>query len=164
MVDIIASSDGSPHMLGVTLGEACKNIMWGDSVLSIMIREKHADLDLRMCREEGLSGMILGFLFAEWDRLYELMINAQAGKKALHVRHSHNQFRLQPSAVTELGHHHYTYLVEFRDHPETEYMGNPMVPWIEVLNGSQAGFPEDFIRMCQGDESENQREGFSENL
>lgn len=67
MVDIAVANNGMPRRFGCLLAEVCANILWGHGSLLAQFRIHHPALDLRMCMEEDLSGMILGLLHARWD-------------------------------------------------------------------------------------------------
>jgi hypothetical protein len=148
MVDIAVASDGMPRRLGCALAEVCANILWGHGSLLGQYRIYHPELDLRMCMEEDLSGMIMGLLHTYWDGMKTDSYMYKGTRKFLTARYSHNQFFLRPSSTIDLGDFDYVYLVEFRDAPPNEWHENPRLTWIELQDTDKAGWPSDFLALC----------------
>jgi hypothetical protein len=155
MVDIAVASDGMPRRLGCALAEVCANILWGHGSLLSQYRIYHPELDLRMCMEEDLSGMIMGLLHTYWDGVKTDSYMYKGTRKFLTARYSHNQFSLRPSATIDLDDFDYVYLVEFRDAPPNEWHENPRLPWIELQDTDKAGWPSDFLALCTPKDDEN---------
>lgn len=149
-VDIHVKSDGSPDTLGVVLGQACEKILWGHGAAASMIQQREPSLDLRMCMDDELSSMIFGLIFPIWDAYFDINMNLGGELHTLSARYSHNQFALQPGACSHFERYSYVYLVEFRKHPALPYHENPRRPWIQIHGDPRAGWPEDFIRLCEG--------------
>jgi hypothetical protein len=155
MVDIAVANNGMPRRLGCLLAEACEKILWGHGSLLAQFKIHKPELDLRMCMEEDLSGMILGLLHAHWDEKTTDSYMFKGVEQFLTARYSHNQFFLRPSSTIDLGDFDYVYLVEFRDAPPNDWYENPRLPWIELLGTDKAGWPSDFFAMCTPKVDEN---------
>jgi hypothetical protein len=149
-VDIHVKSDGSPDTLGVVLGQACEKILWGNGAVANMLQQQDPSLDPRLCLDDELSSMIFGLIFPIWDAYFDVHMTLGGEQHTLSARYSHNQFELQPAACSDFRQYSFVYLVEFREHPALPYHENPRRPWIQLHGDSRAGWPEDFIKLCEG--------------
>jgi len=143
-VAILTQSDGSPPMIGRALAEVCAKIIHGATVHPVMLKSD-PDLNYRLCRDGGLSAMILGLLHAAWDEVFEEVISIGGDEVTLRNRYSHDQFYLLPASAADQAVAHYVYRLAFRGHPPHGPFCNPKRVWItlEGRNGFE-GWPEQF--------------------